>query len=797
MTNHVTDLANSDVILIMGGNPAENHPVAFKWVARAMEKGAKLIVVDPRFTRSAAAAHIYAPMRSGTDIAFLGGMVNYIFENKLYQEEYIREYTNAAFLINPSFGFADGVFSGWDSAKRTYDKSSWAYQLDDQGIPKRDPTMTDPNSVFQLLRKHYSRYTLDAVSAVTGTPKETLEAVYKTFAETGKPDKAGAFVYAMGQTQHTVGTQNVESMAVVQLLLGNIGIAGGQIAAMRGLHNVQGATDFAALFHNLPGYLAVPTNRDATLADYLKRVTPTTKDPKSLNWWKNYPKYITSLLKAWFGAAATKENDYGFNWLPKIMTGKDYSHIPLFEAMRAGEIKGFVVIGQNPAVGGPNSNLERQAMDKLEWLVVADLWETETAAFWKRPGAKSADIKTEVFLLPAGSWVEREGSVTNTGRWAQWRNKAIDPVGDSKPDLWLVNQIMRRVRALYAKEGGTEPDPVAKLDWDYGDGLPDAKAIAKEINGRATVDVKDAQGTVVVAAGKQVPGFASLQDDGSTLCGNWLYSAYFTEAGNMAARRDPADPTGLHLYSNWAWNWPVNRRILYNRASVKPDGTPWDPKRVPVKWDADKKAWSGDVIDGGGAPGAIYPFIMVTEGVGRIFCAPLAEGPFPEHYEAWESPVSNLLSKQQTNPLAKIWESDLNRRGEVAKYPIIGTTYRLSEHMQAGAMSRNLPWLVELQPEPFVEISEELAAEKGIKNGDRVAVETTRGKVEMVAVVTKRMKPFRVNGRAVHEVGLVWHWGYEGLSKGDSGNLLTPHVGDANTTMPEYKAFLCDVRKVV
>ncbi len=797
MTNHINDFVNSDVILIMGGNPAENHPCAFKWIAKAMDKGGKLIVVDPRLTRSAAAANVYAPMRSGTDIAFLGGMINYIIQNKLYQEEYVREYTNAPLLINPNFGFSDGLFTGFNASTRAYDKTTWGYQLDADGIPKRDATMNDPNSVLQLLKKHYSRYTLDAVSAVTGTPKDQLELVYKTYTETGKPDKAGAIVYAMGQTQHSYGTQNVEALALVQLLLGNVGIAGGQVAAMRGLHNVQGSTDMAALFNNLPGYLAVPINRDQTLAAYLTRVTPTTKDPKSLNWWKNYPKYITSLLKAWYGDAATKDNDFGFNWLPKAGAGVDYSHIPLFEAMRAGTIKGFVVIGQNPAVGGPNSNLERQAMDKLEWLVVADLWETETAAFWKRPGAKPADIKTEVFLLPAASWVEREGSVTNTGRWVQWRNKAIEPVGDSKPDLWMVNQIMRRVRDLYAKEGGNTPEPITKLAWDYGADVPDAKVVLKEISGRTLADQKDAQGAVTLAAGKQVASFAALQDNGTTSCGCWIYSGAFTEAGNNTARRDNGDPTGLSLYSGWAWNWPVNRRIMYNRASVKPDGTPWDPKRAPLKWDNDKKTWSGDVIDGGGNPGAIYPFIMVAEGVGRIFAAPLAEGPFPEHYEAWESPVQNPLSKQQANPVAKVWESDLNKRSEASKYPIVGTTYRLSEHMQAGAMSRNLDWLVELQPEPFVEISEELAKEKGIQNGDYVVVENTRGQVKMVALVTKRLKPFRVDGRSVHQVGLVWHWGYAGLSKGDSGNLLTPHVGDANTTMPEYKAFLCDVRKAV
>lgn len=796
MTNHITDFANSDVIWIMGGNPAENHPCAFKWVNKAMEKGAKLIVVDPRVTRSAAGATLYAPIRSGTNIAFMGGMISYLIENKLYQEEYVREYTNAAFLVNPKFEFNDGLFSGYNATTKSYDKSTWTYQLDDKGIPKRDATMSDPQCVLQLMKKHYARYTLDTVSKITGTPKDLLEQVYKMYSETGKPDKAGAIVYAMGQTQHSVGTQNIESLALVQLLLGNVGVAGGQVAAMRGLHNVQGSTDMAALYHNLPGYLATPTVRDQSVADYLKRVVPATSDPKSLNWWKNYPKYIVSQLKAWFGDAAKADNDFGFNWLPKMAAGKDYSHIPLFEAMNAGDIKGFIVIGQNPAVGGPNASMERDALGKLDWMVVSELWETETAAFWKRPGVKPADIKTEVFLLPAASWVEREGSVTNTGRWVQWRNKAIDPVGESKPDLWIANQIMNRVRALYKKDGGAFADPIANLDWNYGDGLPNAHTVAKEINGRATADIKDANGVLQIAAGKQVPAFASLRDDGLTTCGAWIYCGYYTDAGNMSARRDSSDPTGLYLYSGWAWNWPVNRRILYNRASVSPKGEPWDPKRAPLKWNAATSAWSGDVVDGGGAPDAIYPFIMNNEGVARLFAPGLAEGPFPEHYEAWESPAQNLLSKQQNNPIAKIYESDRNKRSDATKYPIVGTTYRLSEHMQSGAMSRNLPWLVETQPAPFVEMSEQLAAEKGIKNGDRVIVENTRGKVEMVAVVTKRFKPFNINGKMVHQVGLLWHWGYEGASTGDSANDLTPHVGDANTTIPEYKAWLCDVRKV-
>lgn len=796
MTNHWIDIKNADVILIMGSNAAENHPGSFKWVNAARDRGAKLISVDPRFTRTSSLAHVYAPMRSGTDIAFIGGMINYALENKLYHEEYVREYTNASFLINPNFGFADGLFSGYNSEKRSYDKSTWSYQLDENGMPKRDPALTDPNCVFQLLRRHYSRYDLDTVSRITGTPKDKLLEVYRLYTTTGQPGKAGTIMYAMGGTQHTHGTQNVMSYAILQLLLGNIGVAGGGVNALRGLHNVQGSTDQCLMFHILPGYLPNPVDGDQSLADYVARTTPKTiGDPKqSLNWWKNRSKYIVSTLKAWFGDAATPENDFAFNWLPK--NSGNYSHIAIFEDMNAGKIKGFIVFGQNPAVGGPNANLERKAMEKLDWMVVIDLWETETAAFWKRPGADPKAIQTEVFLLPAAAYTDREGSVTNSGRWVQWRHKATEPTGETRPDLWITNQIMREVRRLYAAEGGAFPEPILNVAWNYGDGTPDAEAIAREINGWALADLQDAEGKVIVKAGEQVLNFTQLRDDGSTAAGNWLYSGYYPQAGNLAKRRGLEDPTGIGLYSNWTWNWPVNRRIIYNRASVHPvTGEPWDKEHPVIQWDAANKKWVGDVPDGGTPPGTIFPFIMRPEGVGRLFGAGLADGPFPEHYEPFESPVPNLLTKQQINPVFKIWASAVEQKSEADRYPIVATTYRLTEHMQAGGMSRNLPWLVELQPEMFVELSAELAAEKGIKIGDRVVVESARGQVEGVAIVTPRFKPFSVNGRTVHQIGLPWHWGYSGISTGDSGNVLTPHVGDANTMIPEFKAFLCDVRK--
>lgn len=795
MTNHWTDLLNSDCFLIIGSNAAENHTIAFHWISRAMaERGAKLIHVDPRFTRTSAKAHIYAPMRSGTDIAFVGGMIKYVLDDMErnpanYNMEYVVEYTNAAFLLNPGFGFKDGLFTGYDPASRSYkDKSSWAYQVDEKGIPKQDKTLKDPNCVFQLLKKHYSRYDPDTVSKITGSPKDVFLEVCKAYAATGAKDKVGTIMYAMGTTQHTYGTQNISAYAILQLLLANVGLAGGGINAMRGESNVQGATDHF-LFDFLSGYLRVPVNTDTSLAKYLERVTPKNTDPKSVNWWKNYPKYIISLLKAYYGDAATKEKDFGFHYLPKIQAGGNYSYIPLFEAMAAGTIKGLLAWGMNPAVSGPNSNAERGALEKLDWLVVADLWETETASFWKRPGADPKKIKTEVFLLPACASYEKEGSITNSGRWAQWRYKAIDPAGEAQKDLWMIDKIMLKLKELYSKEGGPNADAITKLAWGYGEHA-DPHKVAKEINGYD------------LATGKLVPGFAALKDDGTTSSGNWLYCASYIDEdpqkGNLMARRDNRDNSKVGLYSNWAWCWPVNRRVLYNRASVDLTGKPWDPKRPVIEWDEAAKNWKApkdgyDVIDGGGDPGAVYPFIMRNDGVGRLFGPGLADGPFPEHYEPWESPVKNLMSPTQINPAVKVWRPQ--EQGSPDRFPIIATTYRVAEHWQAGAMTRNLPWLVELMPEMFVEISEELAAEKGISNGDKVVVESSRGQIQAVAVVTKRFKPFQINGKKVHEIGLPWHWGYTGLSTGDSANVLTPHIGDANTTIPEYKAFLCNIRK--
>ncbi len=820
MTNHWIDFKNADVILVMGANPASNHPISMKWVMRAKEKGAKLIVVDPRFTQTASKADLYAPMRSGTDIAFLGGLIKYILDNNLYFKEYVVNYTNASFLINPDFkgpGELDGLFSGYDEKARKYDKKTWAYQMGEDGMPKKDPTLKSPNCAFHHLKKQYARYTLDKVSSITGTPKDKLEAVYKLYGSTGKRDKAGTELYAMGWTQHTVGTQNIRAMAMIQLLLGNIGIAGGGINALRGESNVQGSTDHGILFHILPGYNATPSAAVMDLNAYIEKFTPKTKDPKSVNWWSNRNKYIISYLKAIYGKAATKENDYGYNWLPKIDEGQNASWLMLFDKMHKGQFEGFFAWGQNPACSGANANKTRAALGKLKWMVNVNLFDNETASFWKGPGMNPKDIQTEVFMLPCVSSIEKEGSITNSGRLAQWRYKAIEPLGQAKPDAEIMNELFLKVRELY-KKGGKFPAPILNLAWNYGKKI-NIHDVAKEINGYYLEDVYDTKATPPKLLGKKgelCASFVHLQADGTTSSGNWLYSQSYTQKDgkviNMMARRGKTDPTGLGLFPEWAWAWPVNRKVIYNRASVDLNGNPWDPKRPLLKWDpvkenpATKKpgTWVGDVPDGPAPPmakdGGKYPFIMKSDGVASIYGPGMAEGPFPEHYEALECPLEeSLMSKQRINPTIKIFgdKEDAFYSCDI-RYPYVATTYRVTEHWQTGVLSRHTPWLLEMQPQQFVEMSLELAAEKGIKGGDRLKVKSGRGEIFAVAVVTSRFKPFKIGGQTVHQVGMPWCFGWQypnNAQAGDSANLLTPTVGDANTMIPETKAFMVNVEK--
>jgi len=778
MTNHWIDLRNSDCIMTIGSNAAETFPVAFKWITQAMERGAKLICVDPRFTRTAAKADIYVPIRTGSDVALIGGMINYVLERGLYHKEYVTEYTDATFLVNPGFGFEDGLFTGYDSASGTYDKSTWQYQLDDEGLPKRDETLQNPNCVFQLLKAHFSRYDPDTVCKITGTPKDVFLKACEAFAATGARDKAGAIICSAGAAQHTKGTQNVRAYYILQLLLGNIGVAGGGVNGIAGASNGLGCTLQGRLFHALPGDLPMPASGDESLEAYLTRVTaPASKMANTISPWTGRPKHIISLLKAWYGDAATEENAFGWEYLPKI--GGNYSFVNIFEAMNAGTIKGLLCWGMNPAVSGPNSSVVREALQELDWAVVVDLFETETAALWKAPGVDPSTVKTEVFLLPAAASVEKEGSLMNSARWMQWRYKAAEPPGQARSDLWILDRLMLKLRELYAAEGGPNAEAITRMTWDYGTPT-DVRKVAREMNGYD------------LTTGRLLAGPGELKKDGTTSCGNWLWCGSYTEKGNMMARRDNVDQSGIGLFSNWAWCFPFNRRIMYNRASVDLQGNPWNPEKPVIRWDAAAERWVGDVPDGGPPPGKAYPFIMKPHGRAHLFGMGRVEGPFPEHYEPWESPVSNPMSSVQSNPLLKVWE---DKRGASEEYPILATTHRLVEHMHAGGMSRNLPWLVELMPEMFVEMSEELAEEKGIRTGDSVVVESARGTIEAVAVVTKRLRPFQVNGQLVHQIAMPWSWGYAGLSPGYSANLLTARVADSNTMIPAYRAFLVQVRK--
>ena len=814
MTNHWNDLANSDCILIMGSNAAENHPISFRWVMKAKDNGGIVIHVDPRFTRTSTKADIYAPLRSGTDIAFLGGMMKYILENEKYFKDYVVNYTNATYILGEKYNFKDGLFSGFDAEKRAYDNSQWAFVVDDNGIPKKDPTLQDPRCVFQMLKKHYSRYDLDTVSSVTGTPKADLLKVYEAYSATGTPDKAGTIMYAMGFCQHTVGVQNIRAMAMIQLLLGNMGIAGGGVNALRGESNVQGSTDQGLLFHIWPGYLPAPTASVTTLAEYNKKFTPVSKDPLSANWWQNRPKYVASYLKTLFGDVATPENDFCYSWMPKPDDGKSYTWLDLFDVMHRKELKGFFSWGQNPACSGGNSNKTREAMANLDWMVVVNLFDNETSSFWKGPGMDPKKNKTEVFFLPCAASMEKEGSISNSGRWAQWRYKAQNAPGQAKPDGDIVVELFEEIRKLYKKPGGAFPDPILKLKWDYVTNKAfDPHLVAKAINGYFLKDTTI--GDKTYKKGDLVPAFAMLKDDGSTSCGNWIYCQSYNQDGNNMARRDKADDSGIMLFPKWSWAWPVNRRIIYNRASVDPTGKPWNPKKAVVEFVGEVKdgkyttqKWKGDVPDGPWYPlknpdgssreDGKYPFIMKSDGMAAIYGPGLKDGPFPEHYEPLECPVEkNPFSPQLSNPVAAVFTTarDVIKSCD-PRFPFVCTTYRVTEHWQTGVLTRWLPWLIEAEPQMFVEMSEELATNRNIKNGEKVIVESPRGALEAVAIVTKRFKPFKIGDQEVHEIGIPWHYGWiwppEG---GESANLLTPSVGDPNTRIPESKAFMANVRK--
>jgi len=814
MTNSWTDIKNTDLVLIMGGNAAEAHPCGFKWVTEAMQhRKAKLIVVDPRFTRSAAVADYYAPIRVGTDIAFLGGVINYLLSNNKIHTDYVKQNTDASFLLKPDFKFDNGYFTGYDETKRSYNKASWGYQLGDDGFVKVDETLQDPLCVYQQLKTHYARYTPEMVSRITGTPKDRFLKVCEMLGAMSAPDKTSTILYALGWTQHSVGSQNIRTMAMIQLLLGNMGRPGGGVNALRGHANVQGITDMNAYSEVLSGYLSAPTDADKDRATYLAARTGKPLRPNQMAFTQNFPKWHTSLMKSYYGAAATPENDFAYDWIPKRDAGYDVLHI--FELMHQGKMNGFICQGFNPLAAVPNKKKLSAAFAKLKYLVVMDPLETETSEFWKNFGPLNdvdpAQIKTEVFRFPTSCFAEETGSFTNSSRVISWKEKAVDPPGEAKVDSEIMARLFVKLREMYAKEGGALPETVAALSWPYlNANVPTPQEVLREINGKALADVlgppdpkaPDAPRAVAVKAGEQMPNFALLQADGSTACGNWIYAGCWTQAGNMTARRDTSDPTGLGVFPNWGFSWPANRRILYNRASADKDGKPWDPNRKYMAWSGTSWAGGADVPDmrPDAAPEqGVGAFIMNPEGVARLHAIGMAEGPFPEHYEPFETPLGvNLMcpnnAKAVSNPAARVFRGDLEAFGRKEEFPYAATTYRLTEHQHFWTKHARSNAIV--QPAPFVEIGEELAKEKGIRQGDRVRVKSNRGEVVAACVVTKRIKALDVDGKKVHHVGIPIHWGFKGVTQnGYLANALTPYVGDANSQTPEFKAFLVNIEK--
>jgi formate dehydrogenase major subunit len=798
MTNHWRDIRHADLILVNGANPAEAHPVGFRWLMRAkLDRGAKIIHADPRFTRTSAVADQHLRIRTGSDVAYFGGLINYVLENNLYHKEYVEFATNAGFVVTADYKFEDGMFNGFNQATGNYDTGkAWAYETESGDIAKVD--INHPRSVLNLLREHYKRYTPEMVERITGIPRDQFLEVAKLVGETGRPDKVMTIVYAVGLTHHTTGVQLIRSGAILQLLLGNMGRPGGGMNAERGHANIQGNTDHAISWDILPGYLRIPAPGQKNLADYLAAAASKKLRPNSVNFFgENYRKFLVSLLKTWYGDAATVANEFAFHHLPK--PAANASWITIFDQALRGRMQGVILSGMTATSIGPDSNQVLEALGKLKWLCVMDPFNTTSSEFWKAPGMDPAKIQTEVFMLPATHWIEKDGSFTNSGRWAQWKEQVLPPEGEARHDHWILAELFDRVKGLYQQQGGKYPDPIAQLTMPYKDPRkPDLDEIAQEINGKN------------LTTGKRVATFAELLDDGTTTSGDWIYAGAYPESGNLMKRRDgvqdPAknDPTGMGFYPNWAWAWPLNRRVLYNRASADTQGRPWDPERPGITWDAAQKKWVGDVPDypptAAPGPDAPLPFIMTGEGTGRLFSSGVADGPFPEHYEPVESPIENPLHPRvSTTPAVFHYDEKAgrpNRYGTVADYPYVATSYRLTEHEHY--VTQNVEHLVQLQPEAFVEVPEELAREKGIANGDHVRVSSKRGKLEVRAVVTKRLGPLNIDGKKVYQIGIPIHWGFVGINTGQHwlANALTPFVGDASSRTPEFKAFLVNIEKM-
>jgi formate dehydrogenase major subunit len=798
MTNHWRDIRHADLMLINGANPAEAHPVGFQWMMKAkLERGAKMIHADPRFTRTSAVADIHLRIRTGTDVAYFGGLINYVLQNNLYHKEYVSYATNAGFVVSADYAFDDGLFNGYDPEKRTYDTTAWAYEKGPDGFAKVD--LDHPRSVLSLLRKHYSRYTPEMVERITGIPKDQFLEVARLVGEMGRPDKVMTIIYAVGLTHHTTGVQLIRSGAVLQLLLGNIGRPGGGMNAERGHANIQGNTDHAISWESLPGYLRIPAPGQRNLADYVSESASKKFRSNSLNFFgTHYRAFMVSLLKAWYGDAATSKNEFAFDHIPK--PAGNASWLTIFDQALQGKMQGLILSGMTATSIGPDSNQVLQALSNLKWLCVMDAFATTSSEFWRAPGLDPSKIQTEVLMLPATHWIEKDGSFTNSGRWSQWKDQVLPPEGEARHDHWVLAEVFQRVRDLYRQQGGKFPAPILELTFPYRDPRkPELDEIAQEINGR---DVK---------SGKRLETFADLKDDGTTTAGDWIYTGSYPESGNLAKRRDGVqdpkknDPTGMGFYPNWAWSWPLNRRVLYNRASADTQGRPWDPKRPGIQWDAAAGKWTGDVPDyppkaDPSKPDSPLPFIMTGEGTGRLFSNGAADGPFPEHYEPIESPVENPLHPTvSATPVAFRYDEKAgrpNRFGTPAEFPYVATSYRLTEHEHY--VTQNVEHLVQLQPEAFVEVPAELAAEKGIKTGDNVRVSSKRGKLEVRAVVTKRLGPLRVDGKTIYQIGIPIHWGFVGINTGQHwlANALTPFVGDASSRTPEFKAFLVNIEKM-
>lgn len=833
------DLANADCILVMGSNMAENHPVAFRFVMQAKDKGATVIHADPRFTRTSAMADVHAPLRSGSDIAFLGGIIHYLLENDLWFREYALHYTNIATIIDERFQDAselDGMFSGWSEDEQSYSYESWQYRgmtvpaslaqhyvdagesfseetqrLSQEPVPQ-DLTLQDPNCVYQILRRHYAAYTPEMVERATGCPKETFIRVAEALAHNSGRERTSAICYAVGWTHHSNGVQIIRAAAIIQGLLGNVGRPGGGILALRGHCSIQGSTDIPTLYDMLPGYLPQPDAfkpHHQSLGDY----TETEQTPTG--WWHHFPKYVVSLLRAWYGDNAREDNERGYHWLPKNVG--DHSQLPMTLALRDGLIRGMMVLGQNPVVGGSNSaHAVQRGLANLEWLVVRDFAETETASFWYaghpvRSGElRPRDIGTEVFFLPSSIAAgEKEGSFTNTHRLLQWHDRVVHAPGDNRSDLWFVYHLGRRLKELYANSNDPKDDALKNLTWDYPvDGAreePSADAVLREMHGYTWPEREP------------VKDYKDLKDDGSTACGAWIFSGVYQDGINHARSRNPDGPDGPGTHLGWGFSWPRNIRTLNNRASADPDGRPWSERKRLVWWDAGKKQWqSPDEIDfekdkppdyrpdwdsnpnGMDAIGGNDPFIMIADGKCSLFVpSGLKDAPLPTHYEPVDSPLKNPFYERQDNPAVKKWERDFNRYHEPGdpRYPHVLTTYRLTEHHSGGTPTRSVPHIAELQPEGFAEIPPELAEELGIANLDWVVLSTARGEIETRAMVTQRLQPFRLDGQRIYQIGMPFHYGWSGFATGDVANVLTSAVGDPNTSIHEGKALTCNLRK--